>query len=77
MLCDWYISTKLKEKFYKAAIRLATTNRAECYPITKQHMQKMSVVDLRMLRWMCDKARKDRIRSDLAHSGVFSGDINM
>ena len=29
--------------------------------IKKQDMNKMSVVGLRMLRWMCGKTRKDRI----------------
>ena len=44
----------------------------ECWPIKKQHMHKMNVVEMRMLRWMCGKIRKDKIRNDRfrEHLGV-------
>jgi hypothetical protein len=37
---------------------------AECWAIKGQHIQKMSVAEIRMLRWICDHTRKERIRND-------------
>ena len=37
---------------------------AECCSNRKQHMQKMSVVLMRNLRWMCGNTEKDRIRNE-------------
>jgi hypothetical protein len=35
------------------------------YWVTKgQHIQKMSVAEMRMLRWICGHTKKDRIRND-------------
>ena len=53
------IPTSLKEKFYRTMIRPVLTYGAEYWPITKEHMHKMSVANLRMLRWMCAKTKKE------------------
>ena len=37
-------------------IRLVMAYGAKCWPIKKQDMQKISVAEMRMLRWMCGKA---------------------
>lgn len=50
VLCDQHILTRLKEKFYRTMIRLIMTYRAECWPIRKQHMHKVSLAKMRMLR---------------------------
>ena len=55
--CDRHIATRLNRKFYKTTIKPTMTYGAKCWPIKKQHMHKMSVVKMRMLR----KTRKDRI----------------
>ena len=61
--CDQHIPTRLKEKFYKTTIIPITSYGAKCCPIKKQHMHKMSVAKMRILRWMCGKIRKDRIKN--------------
>jgi hypothetical protein len=36
----------------------------ECWATKGQHVQKMSVAEMRMLRWICGHTRKDQIRND-------------
>jgi hypothetical protein len=64
VLCDKKVPNKLKDKFYMMAIRPAMMYGAECWVIKGQHIQKMSVAEIRMLRWICGHTRKDRIRND-------------
>ncbi|KAI8547555.1 hypothetical protein RHMOL_Rhmol07G0205300 [Rhododendron molle] len=63
VLCDKRVTTKLKEKFYGTAIRPAMLYGMECWHIKKQQVNKISVTEMRMLRWMCGKTRRDRIRN--------------
>ena len=37
---------------------------SECWAVKRQHLHKLSVVEMRMLRWMNDYTRMDRIRND-------------
>jgi len=55
------IPIKLKRKFYKIAIQLTMLYGTECWAVKKQHIHKMSVVEMRMLRWISG-IQKDRIR---------------
>ena len=32
----------------------------ECWAVKKQHVSKMNIVEMRMLRWMRGKTRRDR-----------------
>ena len=53
-----------KEKFYKTIIRLAMLYGTKCWAAKKQQVIKMSVIEMRMLRWMCGNITKDIIRND-------------
>jgi hypothetical protein len=58
------VSNKLKDKFYRTAIRLVMMYDAKCWVIKGQHIQKMSVAEMRMLCWICGHIRRDRIKND-------------
>jgi hypothetical protein len=64
VLCDKKVLNKLKGKFYRTVIRPAMLYGTECWVIKGQHIQKMSVAEMRMLRWIFGHTRKDRIRND-------------
>jgi len=64
ILCDKKVPQKLKGKFYRTAIRPAMLYGSECWATKRQHVQKMSVAEMRMLRWSCGHTRRDRIRND-------------
>ena len=36
----------------------------ECRGIKRYHAQKMSVADMRMLRWICGNTRRDNVRNE-------------
>jgi hypothetical protein len=59
VLCDKKVLNKLKDKFYRTTIRSAMMYDVECWATKGQHVQKMSVVEMRMLRWICGYTRKD------------------
>jgi hypothetical protein len=63
VLCD-KVPNKLKGKFYRTAIRPAMMYGAECWTTKEQHVQKISVAEMRMLCWICGHRRKDRIEND-------------
>jgi hypothetical protein len=64
VLCDPRVPLKLKGKFYRTAIRSAMLYGAECWPTKRWHIQQLSVAEMRMLRWICDNTRRDRVRND-------------
>ncbi|KAM1765238.1 hypothetical protein ACFX11_004391 [Malus domestica] len=64
VLCDCRMPLKLKEKFYRTTIRPAMLYGTECWAVKHQHVHKMGVAEMRMLRWMCGHTRKDKIRNE-------------
>jgi hypothetical protein len=70
VLCDPRVPQKLKGKFYRTAIRLVILYGAECWPTKRLHVQQLSVAEMRMLRWICDHTRRDRVRNDDIREGL-------
>ncbi|KAM1096920.1 hypothetical protein ACFX19_014649 [Malus domestica] len=64
VLCDRRMPLKLKGKFYVTAKRSAMLYGTECWAVKYQHIHKMGVVEMRMLRWRCGLTRKDKIRNE-------------
>ena len=52
VLCDRNMSLNLKRKFYKTAIKPSLLYDTECWANKKQYIQKISIVKMRILRWM-------------------------
>ncbi|XVF73167.1 hypothetical protein PTKIN_Ptkin12aG0179600 [Pterospermum kingtungense] len=48
----------------RTSIRPALLYGSECWAVKRQDEHKMSVAEMRMLRWMCGKTRKDRVRNE-------------
>ena len=55
---------RLKEKIYMTLIIPAMAYGAECRLINKQHLYKLDVVKMGLLRCMYGKIRKDKIRNE-------------
>ena len=70
VLCDKRVPQKLKGGFYRTAIRPAMLHCIECWPTKRRHVQQLSVAEMRMLRWMCGRTRKDQVRNDDIHDRV-------
>ncbi|KAM2544521.1 hypothetical protein TB1_016195 [Malus domestica] len=64
VLCDRRRPLKLKRKFYRTAIRPAMFYGTECWAVKHQHVHKMGVAEMRMLRGMCGHTRKDKIGNE-------------
>ena len=62
--CDKRMPVKLKGRVYKAMIRPAMLYGTETWAIKVDEERKMQVTEMRMLRWMLGKTRKDRIKND-------------
>ena len=64
VLCDRLVPLRLKEIFYKTAIRPAMLYGTVCWAVKKQYVSKMNVAEMRMLRWMCGKTRRVKVRNE-------------
>ncbi|KAM1087435.1 hypothetical protein ACFX2J_012929 [Malus domestica] len=60
LLYDCRMLLKLKGNFYKTTMLYGT----ECWVVKHQHVHKMGVEEMRMLRWMYGHTRKDKIRNE-------------
>ena len=43
---------------------------AECWAVKNQFVHKMNVAEMRMLRWMSGKTRKDKIRNEVIRANL-------
>lgn len=64
VLCDRKTPLKVKGKFYRTIIRLVMLYRSECSSVKYPYEQKMRFGEIRMLRWMCEFPRLNKIRDE-------------
>ena len=55
---------KLKNKLYKTVIRPTLIYGRECWALHTAEQQRMHTTEMKMLRWIQGKTRKDRIRNE-------------
>ncbi|KAL4196774.1 hypothetical protein AMTRI_Chr04g184840 [Amborella trichopoda] len=58
------LSMKLNGKFYRITVRQALLYGTECWEIKKQGTHRLSVAEMRILRWMSGKIRRDKSRNE-------------
>ncbi len=63
VLCDKKVPIKLKDKVYKTVIKPTMTYGAECWAVRKKDENRLHVAEMRMLRWIRGKTRKDHVRN--------------
>ena len=59
------VPIKLKDKMYKTAIKPTMTYGAECWAVRKKDENRLHVAEIRMLRWIWGKTRKDHVRNQI------------
>nr|XP_016490784.1 PREDICTED: uncharacterized protein LOC107810509 [Nicotiana tabacum] len=64
VLCDKKVPPILKGNFYRVVVRPAMLYGVEHWPVKNSHIQRIKVVKMRMLRWMCEHTRIDKIRNE-------------
>ncbi|KAF3639557.1 hypothetical protein FXO38_22586 [Capsicum annuum] len=65
VLCDRKVPLRLKGKFYRVEVYQSTLYGVEYWLVKNSHIQKLKVVEMRMLRWMCGPTRRDRVRNEI------------
>ena len=63
MLCDKKVPFKLKDKVYKTVIKPTMTYGADCWAIRKKDENRLHEAEMRMLRRIRGKTRKDHVRN--------------
>ena len=65
VLCDKKVPIKLKDKVYKTVIKPTMTYGAECWAFRKKDENRLHVAEMRMLRRIRGKIRKDHVRNQI------------
>ena len=65
VLCDKKVPIKLKDKVYKTVIKPTMTYGAECWAVRKKDENRLRGAEMRMLRWIRGKIRKDHVRNQI------------
>ena len=63
VLCYNMVPIKLKDKVYKTVIKPTMAYGAECWAVRKKDENRLHVAEMRMLRWITGKTRKDHVRN--------------
>ena len=70
IFCNEQMPLKLKGKYYGTVVRPVMTYSSECWAVKKSHVQKLSVVEMKMLRMMCGVTKWDRVSNEYVRASV-------
>ena len=76
VLCDKNVPIKLKDKVYKTVIKPTMTymeqsvGRLEQWWVRKKDENRLHVAEMRMVRWIRGKTRKDHVRNQIIQEGA-------
>ncbi|XP_063598632.1 uncharacterized protein LOC134775104 [Penaeus indicus] len=70
VICDKRVPVRLKGKVHKAVVRSAFIYGLETAPLKKSKEKKMNGTERKMLRWMVEVTRRDRIRNEYVRGTV-------
>ena len=62
---DRDINNRVKDKVYKTVIKPTITYGAECWAVRKKDENRLHVAEMRILRWIRGKTRKDHVRNQI------------
>ena len=65
VLCDKKVPIKMKDKMYKTVIKPTIIYGAESWAVRKKYETRLHVAEMRMLRWIRGKTRKDHVRNQI------------
>ena len=55
---------------YCIVVRPTLLYGAESWPIKRSHIQRMKLVEMRMIRWLCGHMRLDKIRNEVIRGKI-------
>ena len=65
VLCDKKVPIKMNDMVYKTVIKPTMTYGADCWAVRKKDKNRLHVAEMRMLRWIRGKTRKDHVRNQI------------
>ena len=64
VFCNKSVPLKLKDKFYRVAVRPALLYGSECWSLRNAQERRLDTAKMCMLRWMCGRTMMDHIPND-------------
>jgi len=68
--CEKKIPLRMKGRVYRMVVRPILLYGVECWPIKRSQVQRMRVVEMGMIRWMCGHTRLDKIKNEVIRGKI-------
>ena len=64
ILCDKSIPPQVKGNIHNMIVQSAMLHGMETVPVTRSHVKKLEVTEMKMCRWACGHTIRDHVRND-------------